>query len=142
MNRISDNISRTRIGQNEQEHNQENSSRIDHHDDYNYYTTRTQACCDAEMPGAEVMEKIAEAYRANINQMITGVAAGIIEQALRKGMEPATVILAIQETGMAPRPSPYYLAAILRNWAETGVVLSRSRGGADVSTTQARPWWR
>ena len=112
----------------------------------NYYnnTTRGRACSDqpAEMPGREIMDQIAEAYRQNINPMISGVAAQMIEQALKSGMEPGTVILAIEETGMASRPSPYYLAAILKRWAESGVVVSRSRGGFDVSTTAARPWWR
>lgn len=86
------------------------------------------------------MEQIAEAYRANIGPMITQAAALVIENALRAGMEPATVILGIEETGMASRPSPYYLRAVLRNWAEWGVTTSRVRekGG----TTDARPWWR
>ena len=108
---------------------------------YNNYTTRDQACSDGELPGQEIMQKIAEAYRANISQMITHAAAGIIEQALKHGMEPGTVILAIEETGMASRPSPYYLAAVLRNWAENGVVVSRS-ARLKIGTTEARPWWK
>lgn len=94
-----------------------------------------------ELPPREIMEKIAEAYRANINQVITKAAAGIIERALAAGMEPATVILAIEETGLASRPSPYYLSAVLRNWAENGVVVSRARD-LGVKVTDARPWWR
>ena len=113
----------------------------DYHYDNNIITTQTRAC-SKELPGDEVMEKIAEAYRANINPMITQVAAQIIEKALSSDMEPGTVILAIEETGMASRPSPYYLAAVLRNWAQSGVVLRRAHGGAEVSTTRARPWWR
>lgn len=109
---------------------------------YNNYTTQGRACSDVELPGAEIMQMIAEEYKDNVSQWITGVAASIIEEALRKGMEPKTVILAIRETGMAPRPSPYYLAAVLRRWAETGVVVSRAQGGADISTTKARKWWR
>lgn len=94
-----------------------------------------------ELPGSEIMEKIAEAYRENISQQITKAAAGIIERALSSGMEPATVILAIEETGMASRPSPYYLSAVLRNWAQNGVVVSRARE-IGVRVTEARPWWR
>lgn len=113
----------------------------------NYYPARARARAredtgSTELPPAEVMQKIASAYHDNISQQITRVAAGIIEKALSSGMKPATVILAIEETGMASRPSPYYLSAVLRNWAENGVVLSRSKGWADVSTTEARPWWR
>ena len=93
-----------------------------------------------QLPPREIMEEIAKAYRANINTMISKAAAGIIERALSAGMEPATVILAIEETGMASRPSPYYLSAVLRNWAENGVVVSRARD-IGVKTTEARPWW-
>jgi len=125
----------------------------------NYYPARARACAregaaatyeapkmedlrekEKQLPPREVMEKIAEAYRANINPMISKAAAGIIERALSAGMEPATVILAIEETGMASRPSPYYLSAVLRNWAENGVVVSRARD-IGVKTTEARPWW-
>ena len=139
MNRnTSDSIS-TRIG-----HEQYKDPEGDYNYN-NYYPARArarEAATTHELPGREVMEQIAQAYRANVNAMITKAAAGIIERALLNGMEPATVILAIEETGMASRPSPYYLSAVLRNWAENGVVLSRSRGGAEVQTTDARPWWR
>ena len=94
-----------------------------------------------ELPPSEIMEQIAEAYRANVSPMISKAAAGIIERALTAGMEPATVILAIEETGMASRPSPYYLSAVLRNWAEYGVVTSRARE-IGVKVTDARPWWK
>lgn len=123
----------------EQEKNQQEKEKNYYYNNYYYHT---EPGVSVELPPAEVLEKIAKAYRENIAARITGMAAGIIERALKNGMEPATVILAIEETGMASRPSPYYLAAVLRNWAETGVVLSRSRGGADVTTTEARPWWR
>lgn len=94
-----------------------------------------------ELPPREIMEQIAEAYRANVSETVTRAAAGIIERALSSGMEPATVILAIEETGLASRPSPYYLSAVLRNWAERGVVVSRARD-IGVKVTDARPWWR
>ena len=83
---------------------------------------------------------IAESYRANISTEITQAAALVIENALKSGMEPATVILGIEETGMASRPSPYYLRAVFRNWAEYGVVTSRVRD--KWQATDAKPWWR
>lgn len=127
----------------EQEKNQQEKEKNYYYN--NYYPART--CARAredgdELPPQEVMQQIAKVYHENINATITRVAAGVIERALKSGMEPATVILAIEETGMASRPSPYYLSAVLRHWAETGVVLSRSRGSADVMTTEARPWWK
>lgn len=146
MTRDSITIDSSRTKERQQEQHKDNGNQ-EH--DYNYYSpapARACACARGQggdpLPGKEIMEQIARAYRDNINPMITGAAAGIIERALRNGMEPATVIEAIEETGMAPRPSPYYLSAVLRNWAENGVVLSKSRGGADIHTTQARPWWQ
>lgn len=137
---------RTRNGQ-EQENEQKEYKDTRRDYNYNNYPARarardTDAVVVDLMPGREIMDQIATAYKENINPMITAAAAGIIERALQHGMEPQTVIQAIEETGMASRPSPYYLSAVLRNWAESGVVLSRSRGGADIHTTQARPWWR
>lgn len=131
--------------QNQQEQGGNNTRNRENYYYNNYYPARARACAREatdELPPQEVMQKIAEVYRDNISKQITAVAAGVIERALKHGMEPATVILAIEETGMASRPSPYYLAAVLRNWAETGVVLSRRRGGADVGTTEAQPWWK
>ena len=87
-----------------------------------------------------MLERIAEAYRANISNVITAAAAAIIERALENGMEPETVIIDIEETGLASRPSPYYLRAVLLNWAEWGVVTCRARETS--SKTNARPWWR
>ena len=159
-NRITGNSSRTIIRQQQQEdqkHEEKSENPQEDREKYqntrsdyyynNYYPTRARACAreattSDELPPAEIMGQIALAYHENISEKITKVAAGIIERALKNGMEPATVILAIEETGMASRPSPYYLSAVLRNWAENGVVLSRSKGGADVRTTDARPWWR
>lgn len=159
-----DNI-RTIKGQ-QQEHQQEQQDKqYNPEGNYyynNYYPARARACAregaaktagfsaptmddlqedqDRQLPPREVMEQIADAYRMNINKMISKAAAGIIERALAAGMEPATVILAIEETGMASKPSPYYLSAVLRNWAENGVVVSRARD-IGVKTTEARPWW-
>lgn len=157
MNSIRNSIDRSRTinRQQEQEQAYPQEKNVEHQynpeGDYyynnNYYPARARACAreatsETELPPAEIMQQIADAYHDNISDKITKVAAGIIERALSSGMEPATVIMAIEETGMASRPSPYYLSAVLRNWATSGVVLSRSHGRADIQTTQARPWWR
>lgn len=148
--------SRTINRQQEQEQAYQQEKNVEHQHnpegDYyynNYYPARArayarEATSGTELPPAEIMQQIADAYHDNISDKITKVAAGIIERALTSGMEPATVILAIEETGMASRPSPYYLSAVLRRWAETGVVCSRARGTGqfDISVTQAKPWWR
>ena len=151
MIRNSSDTSSTRIRQQDQENQQQEKTEQQYNrEDYNYYNNypaRARACAreaeapmeNVEQPPREIMEKIAEAYRANISPMITRAAAGIIERALSNGMEPQTVIMAIEETGMASRPSPYYLSAVLRNWAEYGVVTSKAQGR--WTTTQAKPWW-
>ena len=134
--------------QNRQQNQQQGQKDNNGSKNYNNYYSPARTCARAreattrgELPPAEIMQRIAQVYRENISPQITRVAAGIIERALQNGMEPETVILAIEETGMASRPSPYYLSAVLRNWAQNGVVVSRARGGADISTTAARPWW-
>ena len=133
---------RTKIRQQEQEQQEQqkknDQDQRENHYYNNNYITRSQACSD--LPGAEVMEKIAEAYHDNISREITHAAAMIIENALRHGMEPATVIMAIEETGLASKPSPYYLRAVLRNWAERGIVTSRVYDR--WQHTNGMPWWR
>ena len=96
------------------------------------------------LPGNEVMQRIASCYRENISPVITRVAAQIIESALKNDMEPRVIIMAIEETGMASRPSPYYLRAVLRNWATYGIVTRRNESGEGGTwgVTMARPWWR
>ncbi len=122
--------------------NQNNGNQVQqHHDNNNYNNIHTEPGVSYPLPPQEAMARIAEAYRANVAREITSVAARMIEDALTHGMEPATVIMAIEETGMAARPSPYYLRAILRHWAEFGVVFSK-REGRMIGTTDARPWWK
>ncbi len=113
-----------------------------HQEHYNYYNNyiHTDPGVSYSLPPREAMARIAEAYRANVAREITQAAARLIEDALTHGMEPATVIMAIEETGLASRPSPYYLRAILKNWAENGVVVSRVSN--EIKTTVGRPWWK
>jgi hypothetical protein len=156
-NSITIDSSRTKERQQEQNDKQYKNAEGNYYN-YNNYPARARAREDTasrfntptmedvteekrQLPPLEIMNQIADAYRANVNPTLTQAAAGIIERALNAGMEPATVILAIEETGMASRPSPYYLSAVLRNWAEYGVVTSRARG-IGVKVTDARPWWR
>ena len=115
---------------------------IDQREHYDYYNNNihTLPGVSRPLPPDEAMQLIADAYRANIGDTITQAAANLIEDALTHGMEPDTVILAIEETGLASRPSPYYLRAVLRNWAESGVTVSRARNRQ--GRTDARPWWR
>ena len=136
MTEIRNNIDRTSTIQ-QQEQIKQQKQRHEYYNNNIIITTQGRACSD--LPGDEVMEKIAEAYKANIGPMITQAAATVIENALKNGMEPSTVIWAIEETGLASRPSPYYLRAVLRNWAEFGVATSHVR--EDWKRTNGMPWW-
>ena len=57
-------------------------------------------------------ERIRDAYTDNIGPM-TGAVARMIETAIDHGLTVKEVIEAIEETGFAPRPSPWYLKKIL-----------------------------
>ena len=121
-----------------QDNHQEYQYNNNKHDNYNnnyYYHPE---------PGVlqltpENLEEIRVAYEENIGPM-TGAVASMIEAAAEHGLTHVEVIWAIEETGLAPRPSPYYLRAILRNWAETGVTVSRHHD--QISPNKARKWWK
>lgn len=131
------NIDKSMTEQEQLQQEQNNNGQGYAHHEYYNNNTHTHP---GVLPPREAMERIAEAYRANISRDITLAAAHIIEEALKHNMEPETVILAIEETGLASRPSPYYLRAVLRNWAESGVTVSRVHERQGM--TNARPWWR
>lgn len=113
----------------------------DHHDnDYynnNYYNISTE-------PGVlltcEEMECIKNAYLDNISDRIPAAVASIIEKAIQAGLTGKEIVMAIEETGMAPMPSPRYLQKVLENWAMNGVTVSKIRH--EVSTNRANPWWK
>ena len=71
----------------------------------------------------EALEAIREAYVACVGFMTASIAHEI-EAAIKDGMFPEVVIDAIQQTGNAPRPSPYYLRTILRRWRPRGATTS------------------
>lgn len=84
-------------------------------------------------------EAIKEAYVDNIGSM-TGSVAKIIEQAFEAGLTSEEIVMAIEETGLAPNPTPYYMRAILKNWAESGVTVSRIRHLSKANN--ASKWWK
>ena len=86
------------------------------------------------------MERIKNAYLDNISDNLTGAVAAIIERALQHGLTCDEVVMAIEETGFAPYPSPRYLQKVLENWSENGVTVSRVRHEAKANN--ANPWWK
>lgn len=90
----------------------------------------------------EDLAAIREAYEDNIGRL-TAAAAHLIEQTYEDGMFPQDIIWAIEETGLAPQPSAYYLRAVLTNWAREGVVYSRVHDKTEVCwARKGGKWWK
>ncbi len=87
----------------------------------------------------EDKQMLRECYNDNIGEM-TGAAAGVIERAFLAGIEVCDIIMAIEDTGLAPRPSGYYLKRILDRWIETGVTVSRARD--TIRGNNSTKWWK
>ena len=64
---------------------------------------------------------ILKAYTDNIAPTMTQAVANMIKKAIQKGLSQNDIIHAIEITGFAPRPTPWYLRAVLNNWCENGV---------------------
>lgn len=90
----------------------------------------------------EDSDRIREAYEDNVAERMTQAAANIIEHAYQEGLEVEEIIMAIEETGLAPSPSPYYLRAILRNWLVNGRITSRARHYSEGHKARRIAWWK
>jgi len=92
----------------------------------------------------EELDSIRSAYERTVGQPLTALIAHEIEDALADGMFAAVVMEAITVTGWAPRPSPYYLRAVLRRWRRDGVLtvdqLAADRAGHERAA--AGSWWQ
>lgn len=111
-----------------------------HHHDNNYYNNNNynNGAGRALLPAD--LEQIRDSYVDNIGPL-TGAVASLIEDAFYKGMlELEEILMAIEETGLAPHPSPYYLRAILKNWAENGVTVSRLHH--EIKKNNGMKWWK
>ena len=120
----------------QQEH-QQHHNEVDHYNyNNNYYNNpngagRALTECDQQL--------LKEAYCDNIGTM-TGAAAKLLESAFDGGLTVDELVMAIEETGLAPRPSAYYLKAILENWARNGVTVSKMRH--QIKVNRAMKWWK
>lgn len=120
----------------QQEH-QQHHNEVDHYNyNNNYYNNpngagRALTECDQQL--------LKEAYCDNIGTM-TGAAAKLLESAFDSGLTVDELVMAIEETGLAPRPSAYYLKAILENWARNGVTVSKMRH--QIKVNRAMKWWK
>lgn len=123
--------------QQNKDYQQDYHNEVDHHDynnnNYNYIHGAGRALqkCDQQL--------LLEAYNDNIGEM-TGAAAKLLERAFDSGLSVDELVMAIEETGLAPRPSAYYLKAILENWARNGVTVSKMRH--QIKANRAIKWWK
>ena len=65
----------------------------------------------------DVIRQYYNSFLGSLNQ----VKASVIEQAIRAGVETSAILDALEQTGIAPRPSHYYFAAILRRYMREGI---------------------
>lgn len=114
---------------------QENNN---HNNNNNYHTEPGVSFITAEDG-----ERICSAYTENIGPLTASV-AHMIESFVSQGLTVDNIILAIEETGFAPRPSAYYLRAILRNWARDGVTVTKARHAAvrEQRSTNPALWYQ
>ena len=91
---------------------------------------------------------IRDSYVTYIGQQMTAMVAREIEDALKDGMTPSVVIDAVRITGDAPRPTPYYLRAVLRRWRRDRILtpdaLAADRAAYDARKANApgKAWWQ
>ena len=85
-------------------------------------------------------ERILNAYLDNVADHMTAAAAAVIENAYKAGLEVDEIIMAIEETGLAERPTPFYLRAVLKNWIAEGYCKSRLRNIQEKNNSRVA-WW-
>ena len=83
--------------------------------------TREDAAVEGFITPDDLMA-IRDAYVTYVGQPMTAMVAHEVEAALAEGMRPSVVIEAARVTGDAPRPTPYYMRAVLRRWLRDGIL--------------------
>lgn len=91
---------------------------------------------------------IRDAYVTYVGQPMTAMVAHEVEAALDEGMRPSVVIEAARITGDAPRPTPYYMRAVLRRWLRDGILtddaLAADKAAFEQQQAAApnKAWWQ
>ena len=119
------------------------SIKNNHHQDnynYNYNNNYTEPGVSREAWTEQEINDIKMSYFDNISDRMTASAAQIIEKAYNAGLTVNEIIMAIEETGLAPNPTPWYLKKILENWAENGVTVSKIRHL--IKANEGCAWWK
>ena len=91
---------------------------------------------------------IRDAYVTCVGQPMTAMVAHEVEAALAEGMRPSVVIEAARVTGDAPRPTPYYMRAVLRRWLRDGILTDDALAADKAAFEQqqaaapSKAWWQ
>ena len=91
---------------------------------------------------------IRDAYVTYVGQPMTAMVAHEVETALADGMRPSVVIEAARVTGDAPRPTPYYMRAVLRRWLRDGILTNDALAADKAAFEQqqaaapSKAWWQ
>ena len=91
---------------------------------------------------------IRDAYVTYVGQSMTAMVAREVEAALAEGMRPSVVIEAARVTGDAPRPTPYYMRAVLRRWLRDGILTDDALAADKAAFEQqqaaapSKAWWQ
>lgn len=91
---------------------------------------------------------IRDAYVTYVGQPMTAMVAHEVEAALAEGMRPSVVIEAARVTGDAPRPTPYYMRAVLRRWLRDGILTDDALAADKAAFEQqqaaapSKAWWQ
>ena len=84
-------------------------------------TTTTTATTTTTTTTEEALELIAEAYMDSVGRRMPGIAREECMGFMDARMAPAVILLALDETAAAPRPSWAYCRAILSACAREGI---------------------
>lgn len=87
----------------------------------NTTTTTTTTTATTTTTTEEALELIAEAYMDSVGRRMPGIAREECMGFMDARMAPAVILLALDETAAAPRPSWAYCRAILNACAREGV---------------------
>ena len=91
---------------------------------------------------------IRDAYVTYVGQPMTAMVAHEVEAALADGMRPSVVIEAAKVTGDAPRPTPYYMRAVLRRWLRDNILTDDALAADKAAFEQqqaaapSKAWWQ
>lgn len=116
---------------------QHNYEQKNDNDNNNYNNNHTEPGVCIVSP--EDSERIFRAYTENIGNLNAAIIQ-MIAKAIENGLTVENILMAIEETAFAPRPSAAYLRAILRNWCHYGVTVAKARHEAQKDSLMS--YWQ